>query len=336
MSRRKRRKRPRRGRLRRRRSTRHSRRALARNLRLPQQQPPPALHARSRNASVKWKRDLVRAQHVVGQRRDHQRQGLRQWTRRRNGGARQHWRPQFERYTIVRPLRRQHHPGKQRKLHAGAFSRRRRSPAPTTASPLPDGTYTGALHLDSLVMRFSVQFKNGVGTGTVTRTGCGSASVSLRVGLSGDVTGDGRLFPPTCASLPIPITGRVDGGRLLLGVVTSLGGGGDRRREFVLAQGGGEATDTTLSTGLAQSDIAAASPPATRSGPASAAVRSPDGLWRGTYTCGAPLGIGRTVAFTLTSNCGSRRIWRLAKAPALEPTARRLEFAFRSWNFRHL
>jgi hypothetical protein len=65
-----------------------------------------------------------------------------------------------------------------------------------------------------------------------------------------------------CFSSPYSITGRVNGGRLILGVITSTGGGGDRRREFVLAQSVGEATDTTLSTGLARSDIAAASPPA--------------------------------------------------------------------------
>ena len=178
-----------------------------------------------------------------------------------------------------------------------ALSRGGAAPAPTANVTLPDGTYTGALHMvPGGVVRFSMQLANGVGNGTATRGDCGSFPVSLRVDSTGKVIGEGRLPVAGCSPPSFAITGRVDGRRLLLGITTGAGGGGDRRREFVLAQGGDEATDTALSTGLAQSDIAAASPPAARGGPASASVRSPDGLWRGTYTCGPSLGIGRTAA----------------------------------------
>jgi hypothetical protein len=183
-----------------------------------------------------------------------------------------------------------------------ALSRGGGAPAPTANITLPDGTYTGALHMVAGgVVRFSMQLASGVGNGTATRNDCGSFPVSLRVDSTGKVIGEGRLPVAGCSPPSFAITGRVDGHRLLLGITTGAGGGADRRREFVLAQGVGEATDTTLSTGLAQSDIAAASPPATRGGPASAAVRSPDGLWRGTYSCSAAIGssVSTSPSFTL-------------------------------------
>ena len=133
--------------------------------------------------------------------------------------------------------------------------------AGTATGPLPDGTYTGALQFDWTVTRFSVQFKNGVGTGTATRAGCGSFPVFLRVDPTGNVTGEGKVPLSGCAPVSLAISGRVDGPRLLLGITTGFGGGGNMRRDFVLTQGGGEATDTALSTGHVQSDIAAASPP---------------------------------------------------------------------------
>ncbi len=171
-----------------------------------------------------------------------------------------------------------------------------KEPASTSAKfaaiTLPNGTYTGGLVLEgSVLTRFSVQFRNGVGTGTVTRAACGSRAVSLSVSTSGDVNGEGGLFTPSCSFSPVSVTGRFDGVRLLLGAVTGLGGGGMKRREFVLAQGGSEVTDTALSTGSAQSDIAAAMPQ-----PRAAGAVSADGLWRGTFKCLAPSGTAANLA----------------------------------------
>jgi serine/threonine protein kinase/peptidoglycan hydrolase-like protein with peptidoglycan-binding domain len=141
---------------------------------------------------------------------------------------------------------------------------------------LADGTYTGALQISGVVLRFSVQLTNGVGTGAVTRAGCNSWPISFRVDPAGNVTGEAKMNTansPTsgCNPVSFAVSGRVVGHRLVLGVV-GMGGGGAMRREFVLAQGGAEATDTALSTGSAQSDIAAASPPATRQAPVRASA----------------------------------------------------------------
>jgi peptidoglycan hydrolase-like protein with peptidoglycan-binding domain len=203
----------------------------------------------------------------------------------------------------------------QRKAEEEAKARPVVSTTPTANAHLPVGTYGGALQIQGQLSRFLVQFTNGGGTGTVSHAGCRPQPVSLRVDSSGNVTGDGSVFTSGgigsgCFSTPYSIMGRVDGGRLVLGVVTGIGGGGTRRREFVLAQSGGEATDAALSSGFAQSDIAAASPPAQQKAPT---LRSPDGLWRGTYKCGPSIGIGRDEGFALTLEMrvtGGSGVWR--------------------------
>jgi hypothetical protein len=146
--------------------------------------------------------------------------------------------------------------------------------SPPDSSPtrgLANGTYTGGIVFDSWrVARLALQLTNGSGTGTVTQASCGVAPMTVRIDRSGNVTGELKYYSPSCNLVTGPITGRVDGKRLLLTVMSSEGGGGYTPREFVLTPGG--------------SQTAAASP----------SLPSPDGLWRGSYSCGAARGSGAT------------------------------------------
>ena len=86
---------------------------------------------------------------------------------------------------------------------------------------LANGTYTGALHSNSLVIRFSVHFKNGVGYRHRSPVvSCGTASVSLSAGLlrRSDRTRRSYFHPPAPRYLLAPLPGRLMRGRLLLGV----------------------------------------------------------------------------------------------------------------------
>jgi hypothetical protein len=114
---------------------------------------------------------------------------------------------------------------------------------------LPNGTYSGTLQVGPWLSHFSVQVTNGVGRGTVNRRDCGSAQISFRVDPTGNVNGEGGLFESVnCAPVSVPISGRVEGGRVLLSAMTGHGGGGWMRREIVLSPGGGETTESTASS----------------------------------------------------------------------------------------
>jgi hypothetical protein len=99
--------------------------------------------------------------------------------------------------------------------------------------------------------------------------------MSLTVDASGNVTGETKVIFNERAQLgcdwtPARITGRVDGSKLLLVIAGDLlPSQGSKRGEATLTLGG-------------------ASPAAT----STATLPSPDGLWRGTYSCNAPIGSG--------------------------------------------
>jgi len=116
---------------------------------------------------------------------------------------------------------------------------------------------------------------NGSGTGTVTSSTCGTAPMSLAVDGSGNVTGEAQVLVMAggCTCGLVGITGRADSNKLLLALGPSgkqMPGG---RGEVTLTLGGAAAAAT---------------------GPA--ALPSPDGLWRGTFKCQAPVGMTGTVA----------------------------------------
>ncbi|HTG20035.1 MAG TPA: peptidoglycan-binding protein [Reyranella sp.] len=136
---------------------------------------------------------------------------------------------------------------------------------PSGVVGLPDGTYRGGVSLTNnnavLVASMALKMTNGIGTGTATSSTCGSMPMSLNVNASGSVTGDVQIPNSTmgCVWSPFQITGRVEGGKLMLVVIQANG--------FLRAQ-------TTLTLG-------GAAPAAAASGPSA----PPDGLWRGTYSC---------------------------------------------------
>ena len=111
-------------------------------------------------------------------------------------------------------------------------------------------------------------------------TTCGTRPMSLTVDASGNVTGEMKVtLYPICNWASARITGRAEGGKLLLAV----------KGDHISNASIGEAT---LILGGA-SQTAAAGPPA---------LPSPDGLWRGTYACSGSIGSGQsssTTAFTI-------------------------------------
>jgi serine/threonine protein kinase/peptidoglycan hydrolase-like protein with peptidoglycan-binding domain len=139
------------------------------------------------------------------------------------------------------------------------------------ATALRDGTYGGGLGIYARALGLEIGMRNGSGTGTVTSSTCGTGPMSLTVDASGKVTGVMRVLSgSSCGWTSARITGRVEGGKLLLAI------SGDH----IGYQPLGEAT---LTLGGA-SGVAAASP----------TLPSPDGLWRGTYACTAAIGSYRS------------------------------------------
>ena len=67
-------------------------------------------------------------------------------------------------------------------------------------------------------LSFELRMNNGSGTGTASSTICGTGPLSLTVDALGNVTGEMKVNPgvATCEWIPARITGRADGGKLLL------------------------------------------------------------------------------------------------------------------------
>jgi hypothetical protein len=108
---------------------------------------------------------------------------------------------------------------------------------------LADGTYRGSI--PSVCGRggnrqLAVQMTNGSGTGTVTIPNCGATPIALKVGPSGNVTGEYKYYNANCDPRVARITGQADGGRLTLDVegvgrtTLTLGGAAPARRRPLL------------------------------------------------------------------------------------------------------
>ena len=162
------------------------------------------------------------------------------------------------------------------------------SPAPAQTQPnvastgpsavLADGTYRGSIHQrlrdgGGPIAQLAVQMTNGSGTGTVTIPNCGATPIALKVGPSGNVTGEYKYYNAwNCDPRVARITGQADGGRLTLDVE------GVGRTTLTLG-GAAPASPPAAAPAAAQPGVAAVAP----AGPSA----SPDGLWRGTYSCTA-------------------------------------------------
>jgi peptidoglycan hydrolase-like protein with peptidoglycan-binding domain len=147
------------------------------------------------------------------------------------------------------------------------------------AAALRDGTYGGGLGIYARALSLELRMSNGSGTGTVTSSTCGTGPMSLTVDASGKVTGEMRVLSGgSCSWVSARITGRAEGGKLLLAVK------GDHMSNASI----GEAT---LTLGGASQAAAAGTP----------ALPSPDGLWRGTFACSASIGSfgSETQEFTI-------------------------------------
>src|SRR4029077_10675348 len=89
---------------------------------------------------------------------------------------------------------------------------------------LADGTYRGSIHQrlrdgGGPIAQLAVQMTNGSGTGTVTIPNCGATPIALKVGPSGNVTGEYKYYNAwNCDPRVARITGQADGGRLTLDV----------------------------------------------------------------------------------------------------------------------
>ena len=159
------------------------------------------------------------------------------------------------------------------------------------AAALRDGTYGGGLGLYARALSLELRMSNGSGTGTVTSSTCGTGPMSLTVDASGNVTGEMKVLSGgSCSWASARITGRAEGGKLLLTVK------GDHFSNASI----GEAT---LILGGA-SGVAALGPPA---------LPSPDGLWRGTFSCERAIGsygsetggFSTTLEMRLTNGSGT-------------------------------
>ena len=172
--------------------------------------------------------------------------------------------------------------------------------AATTSTParpgsvsLPDGTYSGAFQQRNGPLNYlSVQLKNGSGTGSVMRAGCGSAPISVRVDPSGNVVGDATLFNPSCSTMTKQWSGEFDGSRLVLTIPDQ---GEFARQEVALSIGAG-----------VPGGSAAAAPGAVQSSPTSTSQPSNtafDGTYGGgTVPGGSVGGTPRLAASLQVSN----------------------------------
>ena len=88
------------------------------------------------------------------------------------------------------------------------------------AAALRDGTYGGGLGIYARALSLELRMSNGSGTGTVTSSTCGTGPMSLTVDASGNVTGEMKVTPlvASCDWVSARITGRAEGGKLLLTV----------------------------------------------------------------------------------------------------------------------
>jgi hypothetical protein len=116
--------------------------------------------------------------------------------------------------------------------------------------------------------------------------------MSLTVDASGNVTGETKVitFQGGCAWTPARITGRADGGKLLLVIEGDELAGAVQRRggATLILAGAAPASPPAAAPAAAQPNVAAVAP----AGPSA----SPDGLWRGTYACTSA---GRSPSYTL-------------------------------------
>ena len=87
------------------------------------------------------------------------------------------------------------------------------------AAALRDGTYGGGLGIYARALSLELRMSNGSGTGTVTSSTCGTGPMSLTVDASGNVTGEMKVLSgASCSWASARITGRAEGGKLLLAV----------------------------------------------------------------------------------------------------------------------
>jgi hypothetical protein len=149
------------------------------------------------------------------------------------------------------------------------------SAAPPTPRPAPptgtfDGTYVGSVSGSAGVVLVKLEVTNGQGSGTISTSSC---QTPIYVGISptGDVKANGFLCT---RNIPFTLEGRAEGERLTLKSIQGGQGTLLPGQEVVLTKGVPMAT--------------------------SSALPSPDGLWRGTYTCsaGSPSALAR-LPFTL-------------------------------------
>ncbi len=140
--------------------------------------------------------------------------------------------------------------------------------SPDAPRPGPyDGAYSGTSNTmgtsgSAARLNISFQVVNGRGTGAITAAGCNPSPISLTVSNAGAVTGEGVL---NC----------VVGGTT--GFTGRVAVHGDMRTRPVILELTSE-RGTRLSMMIAAGSATAPAPP------------SPDGLWRGTYSCDAGVG----------------------------------------------
>ena len=82
---------------------------------------------------------------------------------------------------------------------------------------VPDGLYTGAtMRADGGDVTFEVGMAGGIGAGTQSRVGCGTAPMALRITPAGEVSGMVLIFGESCVKTELTIRGRAGAGVLML------------------------------------------------------------------------------------------------------------------------
>ena len=174
------------------------------------------------------------------------------------------------------------------------------APPPTAAASGFDGTYGGAFATPSGNRPTTVRIAGATARGSLVNAQCGTASFTLNVAPSGEVTGGGIGFDRNCGALPFSLSGRAGGGRLQLNLTAS--GGIDVATSLVL----GAATPAPTATGPAPAPPAApaATAPATTALGGSTAY---DGRWSGTAML--PSGATQPLSVAVRNGAGSGS-WR--------------------------